>query len=215
MEVHGPASESLRLSDHYRRLTDDELIAIAQDTSELTEMAQQALASEISQRKLIVPTPEPLVPQPPPDDKDDQTDDPYAEDREIVQIATVWSLADALKLQELLDQAEIPFFMGEERTTRAEQVTSNFRNGVPVGVMKVGMPWAQQAMQDYKPADETINPDDQLDEDLAIHCPKCHSEDVIFEHLDTAEADKDNQKFVWTCASCGNRWEDEGVETKC
>jgi DNA-directed RNA polymerase subunit M/transcription elongation factor TFIIS len=211
MEAFGPASESLRLSEHYRHLTDDELIAIAQDTSELTDLAQQALATEVSQRKLTIPTPQPSAPPPPPDTEDDQTEDPYAEDRQVVQIATVWSLSDALKLQALLDQAEIPFFMGDEKTTRAEHVTSNFRNGVPVAVMQVGLPWARQAMQHYEPADEPMTQDSQADEDVAIHCPKCHSEDVIFEHLDPAAGD---QKFVWTCASCGNRWEDEGVETK-
>jgi DNA-directed RNA polymerase subunit M/transcription elongation factor TFIIS len=215
MEAFGQASESLRLSEHYRQLTDDELIAIAQDTSELTDLAQQALATEVSQRKLTIPTPQPSAPPPRPDTADDQTEDPYAEDRVVVQIATVWSLSDALKLQALLDQAEIPFFMGDEKTTRAEQVTSNFRNGVPVGVMKVGVPWAQQAMQHYEPADEAVTLDAQPDEDLAMHCPTCHSEDVVFEHLvNNAGTGDGSAKYAWTCASCGNRWEDEGVETK-
>jgi len=205
------AAESLRLSDHYRRLTDDELLAIAQDTSDLTEMAQQALATEISQRKLDVAKEEKLPPTPPPPDVENEADDPYAEDRQLVEIGTVWSLPDALKLQALLDQAEIPFFMGQEKATRAEAVAANFRNGVAVEVMQVGAPWARQAMQHYEPADEPVTQDSQAEEDLAIRCPKCHSEDVIFEHLDAAAGD---QKFVWTCASCGNQWEDEGVETE-
>jgi DNA-directed RNA polymerase subunit M/transcription elongation factor TFIIS len=214
MEGYGPASESLRIAEHYQRLTDDELIAIAQDTSELTELARQALATEISQRKLTIPGPE-TPPPPPPDTEDDQSKDPYVQDRQVIQIATVWSLSDALQLQSLLDQAEIPFFMGEESATRAEQVTSNFRNGVPVGVMKIGVPWAQQAMQHYEPADEPITDGDQRDEDLAVHCPKCHSEDVIFEHLvEEPGRTPETEKFAWTCASCGNRWEDEGVETE-
>ena len=207
----GPAAESLRLSEHYRQLTDDELIAIAQDTSELTQMAQQALASELSQRKLTIPKPQMATPPPL---SDDQTEDPYAEDREVVQIATVWSLPDALKLQALLDQAEIPFFMGEEKATRAEQVTSNFRSGVSVEVMQVGVPWARQAMQGYEPADEPVTPEDGPDDDVAVHCPKCHSEDVIFEHLAGSADSNREQRFDWTCAACGNQWEDEGVETK-
>jgi hypothetical protein len=141
MGTFGPAAESLRLSDHYRRLTDDELIAIAQDTSDLTEMAQQALATEISQRKLSVAKQETLPPSPPPD-VENEVDDPYAEDRQLVEITRVWSLPDALKLQLLLDQAEIPFFMGQEKATRAEAVTANFRNGVAAEVMQVGAPWA-------------------------------------------------------------------------
>ena len=176
-------------------------------------MARQALATEVSQRKLTIPTQQPPVP--PPQTEDNETEDPYAEDRQVVQVATVWSLPDALKLQALLDQAEIPFFMGDEKATRAEQVTSNFRTGVPVGVMRIGVPWAQQAMQHYEPADEPVTPEEQPDQDMAVHCPRCHSEDVVFEHLvnDPVTADGSG-KYAWTCASCGNRWEDEGVETK-
>jgi len=46
------AGEWLRLSQHYRGVTDGELIAIARDRSKLTEIAQQILAQELSQRKL-------------------------------------------------------------------------------------------------------------------------------------------------------------------
>ncbi len=48
------AGEWLRLSEHYRQMTDGELIAIARDRSQLTEIAQQILAQELSQRKLKV-----------------------------------------------------------------------------------------------------------------------------------------------------------------
>src|SRR6266700_7664470 len=48
------AGEWLRLSEHYRQMTDGELIAIARDRSQLTEIAQEILAQELSQRKLKV-----------------------------------------------------------------------------------------------------------------------------------------------------------------
>src|SRR5438874_13530230 len=48
------AGEWLRRSEHYRQMTDGELIAIARDRSQLTEIAQQILAQELSQRKLKV-----------------------------------------------------------------------------------------------------------------------------------------------------------------
>ena len=44
--------------------------------------------------------------------------------------------------------------MGEGKATRAEAVTADFGKGVPVEVMEVGLPWAQQVMQNYEPADE-------------------------------------------------------------
>src|SRR5713101_7986407 len=58
------AGEWLRLSEHYRGMTDGELIAIARDRSQLTEIAQQILAQELSQRKLKV---EPEKPRGEPD----------------------------------------------------------------------------------------------------------------------------------------------------
>jgi hypothetical protein len=69
--------------------------------------ATQALEGEISRPGLQVPREEPRAPQkpePPPDFL-------YAEDRELVEICTVWSLSDALQLQTLLDRAAIPVFM--------------------------------------------------------------------------------------------------------
>ena len=213
MEAFGPASESLRISELYRRLTDDELIAIAQDSSNLTDLAQHALAGELSQRKLKVPARE--VPPPLPEPTSEEGgEDLYAEDHQLVQITTVWSLPDAVKLQDLLDEAGIPFFMGNEKAARAEAVTSNFRDGVPVAVMQIGVPWARQVLQHYQPADEPVTQDQQGGEDLAVHCPRCHSQDVIFEHLAESANSHQSQRFDWTCASCGYHWEDDGVETR-
>jgi len=81
MATQGPAAESLRIAEHYRQLTDDELIELAQHPSELTEMAHAALRQEISSRKLTVP---PVEEQretnwTPPHDVNDDSDDPYAE----------------------------------------------------------------------------------------------------------------------------------------
>jgi len=104
MQTLDPAGEWLRLSEHYRQLTDDELVDLARETSELTDVAQQALAQEIANRRLKVPpdgSPAPRSPEPQPDSAEDGQS-PYAEDRELVVIRTVWSLGDALKLEEVL-----------------------------------------------------------------------------------------------------------------
>src|SRR4029077_3684802 len=113
MQTADSASEWLRLSEHYRGMSDDELLILAQDDSALTDTAKQALAGEISARRLT-PLPEkpPVAPEPEP-----SPDSPYAEDRELVDICTVWSLPDALQLQALLDRAGIPFFMGAEKAS--------------------------------------------------------------------------------------------------
>jgi DNA-directed RNA polymerase subunit M/transcription elongation factor TFIIS len=219
METLDPAGAWLRLSEHYRQLSDDELVHLARQTSELTDVAQQVLAQEIANRRLKIPPEEPADPRSPvsqPDSAEKPTL-PYAEDRELVLICTVWSLADALKLQRLLDTAGIPFYLGPEKATRADAVTSNFARGLSVQIMQVGVPWARRVLQQYSPADEP--PEEKVDEsdNFAIHCPKCHSTEVVFEDLDRGPANSDGKpssRFNWTCDSCGHEWEDDGLLTE-
>lgn len=222
MDHLGPAGEFLRISEHYRRLTDTELLVLSRQASELTPMAQDALATEISQRGLKVELEEPpkdSVPEPTPlqsesNEADSSEPDPYEEDRQLVQVCTVWSLADAFQVQELLERAGIPFFMGQEKATSADKVTSNFADGVGVGVMSVGVPWAQTALQYYEPANAPEPMVEEAPDEIPVRCPKCHSTEVVFEQLvpaPAAEADRSPPKYKWMCDSCGHEWEDDGI----
>jgi hypothetical protein len=132
-------------------MSDGELLQLARDPSALTEAAQQTLAAELSTRGLKPPPPERRVTPPPPEP---EPDSPYAQDRELVELCKVWSLSDALQLQWLLDRAGIPFYIGPEKATDVEAIPLNFGEGVSVQVMRVGVPWAWQAMRDYEPANE-------------------------------------------------------------
>jgi DNA-directed RNA polymerase subunit M/transcription elongation factor TFIIS len=214
MENLGPAGDFLRISEHYRGLSDGELLDLARQPSELTDMAAQALANEMSHRGLKAPPQAPPTrPQvwTPPEIFD--PNDPYGEDRELVTICTVWSLADALQVQGLLDTAGIPFFMGPEKATGVDAVTSNFAAGVEVRVMSVGIPWARQAMQYYEPVnDQTPKEEKEAGGELSVRCPKCHSTEVVFEETIPASTDKPSpQTYKWICDSCGHQWEDDGV----
>jgi DNA-directed RNA polymerase subunit M/transcription elongation factor TFIIS len=225
MDTIGSAEESLRLAEHYRQLTDDELIEIAHEKDDLTEMAQQALALEVASRRLTVPPKEAAVAMRSapslsslnePDSQDE--DDPYVEDRQLVEIRRVWSERDARRLQQVLDVAGIPFYMGKEKATGVDDVTSNFAEGVPVAVMRIGSPWASEAMRkNYFPEDEPAEETEDDSDDLAVHCPKCHSTEVVFDQLvdESSEGgDSSAAKFQWTCDSCGYEWEDDGAVTK-
>jgi DNA-directed RNA polymerase subunit M/transcription elongation factor TFIIS len=217
MELIDHAGEWRRLAEHYRQMTDGELVALARQPSALTDVAQQALAQEVSSRKLKIPPQEPeeeRTPEPQRDGSDE--DDPFAEQREFTEIAFVWSLQDAQKLQGVLDAAGIPFCIGPEKATRADAVRSNFSDGLGVQVMKVAAASAHMAMVNYSPEDEPPEWATESD-DLAIRCPKCHSTEVVFEELDPQPEEvegKPSSKFKWRCDSCGNEWEDEGVETE-
>ena len=174
-----PAGEWRELSEHYRGMSDEELVILARQSPELTDVAQQALMQEISYRKLTIPSEE----MPPPSEPEPDPESPYAEDRQLVELCPVWSLRDALQLQTLLDRAGIPFFMGPEKATGVDQVTSDFLKGVSVQVMRIGLPWTRQAMLNYEPADEPGPKPDQELEELPVLCPKCGSTEVVLGRL--------------------------------
>src|SRR5580765_6982407 len=125
------ASEWLRLTAHYRRMSDGELLSLARDPAALTEAAQQVLKAEFSVRRLELPPLE--APAPPPQPEPDP-DSPYAEDRELVELNKVWSLSDALQLQWLLDRAGIPFYIGPDKATGVDAGPLNFGEGLSVQV---------------------------------------------------------------------------------
>ena len=213
METYGPASESLRLREHYRQMTDGELIRLSEDPSELTEMAQDALLQEISSRRLRIPPPRaPAIPKPPPDKPEEGST--YAEERALDVVVTVYSLRDALQVERIFDVAGIPFYMGPEKATGVDAVTSNYGEGIAVKVMRIGVPWALSALtRSYEPKDEP--PEEQVagDSTVAVRCPRCRSGEVVFERLyegsDTGRTGL--SKFQWTCGACGHAWEDDGI----
>jgi DNA-directed RNA polymerase subunit M/transcription elongation factor TFIIS len=213
MQNLNPAGEYLRISDHYRCLSDAELLILARQPSELTEMAQQALANEISHRGLKKQLEEPATPKvwSPPETSD--FNDPYDQDRELVTLCTVWNVSDAIRVQSLLDTAGIPFFMGPERATDVDALTSSFNDGVEVAVMNVGIPWARQAIQDYTPVnDRTPTQEKQPWKELSVRCLKCRSTEVVLEEIPAAAAARSMpQTYKWICESCGHEWEDDGI----
>jgi DNA-directed RNA polymerase subunit M/transcription elongation factor TFIIS len=243
MDTLDPAGDFLRISERYRQMSDEEILVLMPQNSELTPFAQQALANEVRSRglKAEVDDEKPSAPsqfrasqfKPPPAfferespkfrnsasddspaaDSSDDSDSAYEEDRKLVKLCTVWSVRDALKVQRILDVTGIPFFMGKEKATGVDGVTSNFSSGVGVQIMRIGMPWAMPAMVYYEPEDDPTPKEEQVDE-LPVHCPQCHSTEVVFEGR-TSEpavaADESSEKYQWTCDSCGYQWEDDGV----
>jgi DNA-directed RNA polymerase subunit M/transcription elongation factor TFIIS len=243
MDTLDPAGEFLRISERYRQQSDDELLVLIPQSSELTPFAQQALANEVRSRglKAEAEVEGPSAPsqfkassfKPPPaffeqespkfrdsagddfpdaDSSDDH--DSYQEDRKLVELCTVWSVRDAIKVQTILDGLGIPFFMGPEKATGVDGATSNFANGVGVQIMQIGMPWARRAMQHYEPEDDPTPKENQELDELTVRCPKCQSAEVVFEGRapEPGKAmDESSREFEWTCDSCGHQWEDDGV----
>ncbi len=244
-----PAGEFLRITERYRQMSDSEILILMPQSSQLTPLAQQALASEVRSRGLKVeedaPTPpgerrpvfydrhtqtfaDSSVRDAPPiksssadsGDSDatadldpEEEDSAYDADRKLVELCTVWSLADARQVQSLLDRAGIPLFMGAEKATNADAVTSNFATGVSVQVMRIGLPWAGQALQNYAPADEPERKQEEPPPELSVQCPKCRSEEIVLEDVVPAAEDSPDKAstYWWSCDSCGYEWEDDGT----
>lgn len=217
MDALNPAGEWLRITEHYRQMKDDELLLIARASSDLTEAAQTALTAEMRHRGLkLEPEEPPLQPirkqfhEPVGDSSTEEEPDPYAEDRKLIGLRTVWSQRDALQMQTLLDRAGIPFFMGSEKATGVDEVTSDFSKGVNVQIMRVGWYWAELALKPYEPLDEPAVPAEKEWKEIPIRCPKCQSTEVVFEDL-TGDPSKPDTQFQWTCDECGHQWNDDGV----
>jgi len=241
MPTADAAGDYLRLAEHYRQMKDPELLVLVRGIDGLTDMARQALETEIRHRNLN-PNAEPeelseVVPDVPEAPVDEES--PYDEDRELVDLLPVWSQQDALQVQNVLDVAGIPFFMGPEKATSVAGVTSNFADGVKVKVMRIGLPWALQALhRDYFPEDDPTPEEPEQPKEIPVRCPRCQSTDVVFNGLveqtpshdpdefpaaesssqskssEAGPADPDAepcQKFDWTCESCGKEWQDDGV----
>jgi hypothetical protein len=231
MDALDHAGEFLRISERYRQMSDEELLVLVPQSSELTAFAQQALANEVRQRGLKLESEKQSAPPPfqqpafleheSPETTDADgyeflgRDSAYDEDRELVDLCTVWSVRDALKVQTILDDQGIPFFMGPEKATDVNEVSSNFNKGIGVQIMQIGLPYARPAMRRYEPEDDPTpkQTEEELDE-VMVRCPRCHSAEVIFEggtSTPIVTSDDSSQKFKWTCDSCGQQWEDDGV----
>ncbi|MFZ3265574.1 MAG: hypothetical protein WA172_16325 [Terriglobales bacterium] len=263
-----PAGEFLRITERYRQMSDSELLVLIPQSSQLTQFAQQALASEVRSRGLRLEDEEanaqPAIPKPvvydrhaqtfadssvrnsssinsslsnsssinsspinsregassgdldSSDNRDSSPDDSsyYEDDRELVEVCTVWSLADALQVQTLLERAGIPFYIGPKKATRVDAGTLNFGNGVSVQVMRIGLPWAAQALQNYKPADEPARKHEEELPELSVRCPKCRSTEIILGDVvpERAGASRNaSPAYRWSCDSCGCEWEDDGT----
>jgi rubrerythrin len=65
--------------------------------------------------------------------------------------------------------------------------------------------------QETDPEDEAEAEEDLL---CTARCPKCHSEEIVFEGRAAEPGSKPgpDAKFDWHCDACGHVWEDDGIE---
>jgi hypothetical protein len=128
MEMVDRVEESRRLQESYTSKADEELQALGDESYELTELAQQALKSEIARRGLPFQPGEILTPpglNPEPSELD-------SAELELVVVERVGDLAEARQVKSILDDAGIPSFLGPDNLDNVEAFpsSSSFGNGI-------------------------------------------------------------------------------------
>jgi hypothetical protein len=196
--------ERRRITELYAQMADTELEAIAADSSELTDVARQALRDEIARREGL----ESAVAGPGPGPGRDAV-----ELADFVSIRQVRDLHEALLAKGVLDSAEIECFMVDDNMVRMDWFYSNLVGGIKLCVKQEDAEAALDLLEQSIPEEfevEGIGPYEQP------RCPKCQSLDIAFEELNQPVAwisayllaPIPLHRKTWVCHSCGQQWKE-------
>jgi len=190
-----------QLKENYARMTEDELCAIAEDAYELTDVAREALKSVITERALDLR----LNTEPPPPTVE------LPENAEMMSFSLLYSVDGARRAQNILQAAGILSYLGPEYVRNVDDFKGSFERGVELQIrsvdqLRAGMAFRQAGLQEPEEPQENQN--------FAVLCPNCHSEEIVFQGCD-AENPKQSpmdSNYNWSCDACGYQWKDDGIE---
>jgi DNA-directed RNA polymerase subunit M/transcription elongation factor TFIIS len=197
MESNNPADEYRRLEELYAEMSVGQLQKIADQASDLTDIAQEVLRAEVSKRGLDKPTP------------NVSAEDFILSDEGMTR---VWRMKDQAKARSVIDSLEsagIPACLVPEKV---EFIDGSFEDWVNITVVQSDQARAIEFLNQYFPRE--LEPEEEAgkdDERLAV-CPSCHSPDIVFQNLDKVSAPGTTAKYNWTCDACGHQWKDDGLE---
>jgi hypothetical protein len=224
LPMHTDRSNELqRLADHYHSMYDGELLALAEDADGLTDVARQALASEMQSRGLQLPDSEerPSGGQRPKSVPvhDAAFDAGAFAGMEAVPLSSGASSSFAQIAGEDAagTSAEVDFTW---KTVLCECETVDQARALQLALGKAGIESWLEARREYP---RVLVAADELDKALAIAnqpipqeivdeltqgvpefdlptCPACHAPDPVLEDVEPT-----NQ---WLCESCGHHWSD-------
>lgn len=203
------------LTDNYRQMSDGELLELAANPDELTDVARQVLRDEMKKRELGEPgaanaaerQPSLRLDRPatvtweqsrarysPPLDDSDESDHEYTWKTFLCECN---SREEALQIGLVLKEAGIDSWISLPDLS--------FGLGGPrVQVAADQLDQAQAIMANYvPPAPVKQDEEDEVPEFVLPTCPKCGSkEDVVLESADPVNS--------WLCEACGAEWADAG-----
>jgi DNA-directed RNA polymerase subunit M/transcription elongation factor TFIIS len=211
--------ESLeQLQKTYAAKTDEELAELASDARDLMEPAPKVLQAEIAKRGLKITLKQAADAQPEQDE-----DEPDDLDSSLEVVAFVRSPLEARLLQAALNSAGIRSCLGPDNAEDVDSFRGTFDKLI---ALKVYFPFLGQARYAIETARPGMPPEfqhepsnseeeEEQEEPLGlIHCPKCHSEEIVFEGraAEPGRGPRPDAKFDWHCDACGHAWEDDGIE---
>lgn len=195
-----PEQERERIVGVYSGMSDAELEKIAKSGDELSDIALQALESEIARRGLIVA----IAPLPGVD---------VYELNEIVTIRKYRDLPEALLAKGSLESAGIQADLVDDNTIRLDWFWSNLLGGIKLKVQPGDVAAANEILNQPIPEHIEI---DGVGTYEQPQCPQCQSLDVSYRELNKLISYGSAyfgvpipiHKKAWTCHACGNEWEE-------
>jgi hypothetical protein len=204
----GPEEEGRRLADFYSRQLDGELLKLAGQASELTEVAREVLREEIERRGL----------------KEEgvgtraQSEASANNDVHLASLVTIKrfrDLPEALLAKGSLESAGIATLLVDENMIRMDWFISNLLGGVKLQVAPEDAEEATAILNE--PIPERLDLEG-MEEYEQPSCPNCKSLDVNFEELNKllayggawAGVPMPIHRKGWKCHSCGNQWQKTG-----
>jgi hypothetical protein len=198
-------NERQRLAALYGGMEELELEEIAADTESLTDVARQALRSEMLRRGMA-PPPDPLAAA--------VTSASKSEPPRPVMIRRYRDLPEATIAKSILDSAGIESILADENMVRLDWFYSNLIGGIKILVREEDAEIAIKLLDQEVPEKFDV---EGVGEYEQPQCPSCKSMEVSFDGLDKRASY--TGFFVslpipitnkgWKCHSCGLEWKDD------
>jgi predicted RNA-binding Zn-ribbon protein involved in translation (DUF1610 family) len=191
--------QPLDFAASYSKMSEPELMALAQGYDSLTGDAQAAIREEFARRGLEPPLLE---------------SEPLPEKRNLVTIRRYRDLSEAIVARSLLESAGIPVYLRDENLVRLDWQVSNFIGGIRLQVE------ADDESAAVELLNQPVSPTIELPEGEEFtqpKCPACGSTDITFEGASRGAAlaslyvlslPLPSGRETWSCSACGNHWEE-------
>ena len=196
-----PADDPQLLAQRYAQMSDEDLLAISSQESELTAAARNVLNAELARRGMSAARTQPSL------GYDEM------EFRDLVTVRRFRDLPEALLAKGSLESAGIECQLVDDNMVRMDWFISNLLGGVKLEVHPEDVESANEILS--LPIPDTLEIDGAETYEQP-RCPNCGSLEVSFEELNKPVAYVSASiglplpvhHAAWRCHACGRRWED-------